>query len=98
MGDGYRIEEQALHGVLGALDRGGAALSDARTVLHDAPATELGGAELDAVAGELVARWVGAVDSVRDAVSDTANGVRGALSGYADTERWIASLFDEDGS
>lgn len=96
MGDGYRIEEQALRGVLAALDRGSAALT-AGTALRDTPATELGGAELDAVAGELVARWIGAVGSVRDAVDGTADGVRGALSGYADTERWIAGLFDQDG-
>jgi hypothetical protein len=97
MGDGYRIEEQALHGVLDALDRGGGALTDAGSALRDAPVSDLGGAGLDAVAGELVTRWVGAVGSVRDAVGDTADGVRGALSGYADTERWIAGLFDRDG-
>jgi hypothetical protein len=96
MGDGYRVEEQALRGVLDALDRSGGALTDATAALRDAPATELGGAELDAVAGELVARWVGEVGAVRESVGHTADGVRDALAGYADTERRIAGLFDQD--
>ena len=94
MGEGYRIEEQVLRDVLSALDRGGDALAEADTDVRDAPVTDLGGARLDAVAGELVARWVGAVASVRGAIADTADGVRGSLAGYADAEQWIAGLFE----
>ncbi|HEX3783245.1 MAG TPA: hypothetical protein VHX38_26560 [Pseudonocardiaceae bacterium] len=98
MGDGYRIEAQVLHEVLSALDRGGSALAEAGAALGEAPVTDLGTAQLDAVAGEFVAHWADAVASAHGSVGDTADGVRGSLDGYADTERWIAGLFGEDGS
>lgn len=94
MGEGYRIEEQVLRDVLSALERGGSALAQASTGVRDAPVTDLGGAQLDTVAGELVARCAGAVASVRGTVADTAEGVRGSLAGYADAEQWIAGLFE----
>jgi hypothetical protein len=94
MGEGYRIEEQVLRDVLSELERGGNALAGADAGVRAAPVADLGGAQLDAVAGELVARWSGAVASVRGTVADTADGVRGSLAGYADAEQWIAGLFE----
>ncbi len=98
MGDGYRIEAQVLQDVLSALDRGSGALAEVSAVVREMPTSNLGAEGLDAVAGELVARWTDAVGSVRSGVAGTADRVRGSLAGYTDAERWIAGLFDQDKS
>lgn len=93
---GYRIDAQVLRDVVAALDRGRAAVVEARGALGRAPVDDLGGDQLDRLVGELTADWAGTLAAVHGDVTDAGDGVRGCLADYADTERRVTELFGQD--
>lgn len=95
--DGFQIDEQALREVVRMLDQGAEAVRDCTRTLHDAETAGLGTADLDAVAGDLLARWTERMTRSGTHVDGATTGVRGCLARYTETERRIVDLLAEPG-